>query len=132
MGISRSILFSANCSSFLSVKAKFLEVGVVRRGPQVKNSRFSRINADKTIEEIEIAPHDLDKTWDDPNIQLVTVWLQNAVGTEPDAAEWLTYVTISEEAAKTDRHPMAIYTDGSMFCPDYICTDEDIVLARAG
>jgi hypothetical protein len=44
------------------------------------------------------------------------VRLDGAIGISHDASEVVTYVSVSDEASRTDHHPLAICTEGELFC----------------
>jgi hypothetical protein len=85
------------------------------RGPNIRQRPFEMTVADVPRERMIAKGPMLESVLNDPNIQLMEVHLQDAIGLAPDAIEIATYSLISAEATLLDHHAVCIAAEGVVF-----------------
>jgi hypothetical protein len=107
--------FTRLVTTLLALGAKFTGTGYAHRGEGLRDKPFASTH-DSVLEPVPIRDvTDLTRSLADPDIRLVQVYMEGATSTMSNVAEIVTYLSISPEAAHTDRHPLAIWTDGEVF-----------------
>lgn len=99
--------------------ACFAGRGLVQRGPGFRDLPFAS-PFDAHNELLHFDFRQLDRILADPDQRLVQVEMVNAVGLGlpgDEEVEIVRYTTISDAAARSDNHPIAIVTDGSLLQP---------------
>lgn len=115
--------------ALIELGAEFVGEGLVHVGANAQKPFGSPY--DLPCETMNFTLSDLDILLADPEKRLVEVYFYNAVGlAQKDVAEEVMFVSISEEAARSDKHPVALHTDGDAFSypPEYT----DIARAQEG
>ena len=98
--------------------ASFTGEAYAHRGREIGHEPFASIH-DRDLERVTVnTVADLVQMLDDADTRLVQTHMTEAVGLAQDAAEIVTYVAISPEAAPVDQHPVAIWTEGELFSGD--------------
>jgi hypothetical protein len=95
--------------------ATFAGSGIIHRGQSIRNQPFSSIH---DLPQEPVAVHslaDVAQCLRQPDIRLVQVLMEGASGVAPNLSEIVGYESISEEAARQDHHPVAIWTEGTLF-----------------
>ena len=93
------------------VGATWLGHGSITQGKGIRDKPFSTERSITNIRRVDFELKDIDKFLNDPNIRLITVYFENAIGTKPKTEEYVTYGDISEEAMLVDQHPIEIWGD---------------------
>ncbi len=107
--------FSRLIKALVGMGAQFTGEGYAHRGMDMRDTPFAAIT-DEHFESISIAGStDLEQCLADPNSRLLQVYMYDATGVVHANAEIVTYLSVSPEAALTDRHPLAIWTEGWLF-----------------
>ncbi|HEY3290024.1 MAG TPA: hypothetical protein VGK87_07860, partial [Anaerolineae bacterium] len=95
--------------------AKFVGEGRAHYGENIGGQRFASIT-DEILNVVPIANlSDMQRMLNSENSRLVQVNMESASGITQGVAEIVTYVSISEDASQKDNHPVAVWTDGSLF-----------------
>lgn len=113
--VSEADAFSLLVMALLHLGAKFTGQASVHRGAGVRNRPFASITDEPIPEQVTLDASAMAKVLTDPDIRVIEVYMDGAIGIARDAAEIVTYVSISPEATRTDRHPLAILTEGWLF-----------------
>lgn len=95
--------------------ATFAGGGIAHRGQSIRNQPFSSIH-DLPQEPVALySLADVTQCLRQPDVRLVQVFMEGASGVAPKLSEIVGYESISEEAARQDHHPVAIWTEGTLF-----------------
>lgn len=95
--------------------AKLTGEASVRRGVGVKDMAFSSITDSPLPEPLTTDVSTIMQSLTDPDVRIIEVYMDGAIGLTLNTAEILTYLSISPEAVRTDKHPLAILTEGEVF-----------------
>lgn len=105
--------------------AGFVGTGYIHIGEGIANQPFSA-SFDHPSQRIDVnSLDDVARYTTDPDARLVKIRMTNTTGIFRDAYDILTYQRISPEAARTDHHPIAIWTDsGAIGMPGLTASEE--------
>lgn len=96
--------------------ARFAGEGLAHFGPDA-HEPFS-FSHEWPRQRVQFDLEDLDLVMADPDLRLVGVYMFDAGGMgQPNIAEFVGYMGISRQAARADRHPIGIDTNGVPFSP---------------
>lgn len=95
--------------------AKLTGEASARRGAGVKDMSFASINDSPLPEPLTADVSTIMRYLTDPDVRIIEVYMGGAIGITVNTAEILTYLSISPEAVRTDKHPIAILTEGELF-----------------
>lgn len=95
--------------------ATFTGEGRAHKGAAINGQPFGSITSELLQPVAITSLADVQHRLDDPATRLVQVYLANVTGTVSDTIEIVTFASISSEAAKRDRHPVSILTEGEVF-----------------
>ena len=98
----------------LSDQGQYIGKALISQGQGIRDTPFVYFQ-DENPQLVELSASQLDETWENPNLRLGRIYVKNVIGTVRQKVEWIQYSAVSPEASIIDRHPIAIYTDGSMF-----------------
>jgi len=91
--------------------------GYAHKGVNIKGQAFASIT-DDLMEAVTFDPNRFEETLADQAMRLMQVHIHDALDRQDnDVIDILTYVSISKEASLIDKHPIAIWTDGTAFDP---------------
>jgi len=89
--------------------------GKANKGKNIGSRSFAGI-LDDVPEKVSVgSKSDFSDLMRDPDTRLFQVNLVNAVGVRKGHHEVVTHLSISDQAVSIDKHPIAIWVDGSMF-----------------
>jgi hypothetical protein len=107
--------FARLIGALLNQDAQFAGTGGAHLGASIRNERFGSIH-EQDLQTVPISNlADFRRYLSDPDSRLVEVQMQEASGTTSEVVETVGYLSISQTAAVTDRHPLAISTEATLF-----------------
>jgi hypothetical protein len=107
--------FARLITTLLSLGATFTGEASMHRGIGIREKPFASITDAPLPELVTLDAATLMRSLVDPDIRLIEVYLDGAIGVARNAAEIVSYVSVSPEAAHADRHPLAILTEAEIF-----------------
>jgi hypothetical protein len=113
--ISEADAFSRLVMALLHMGAKFTGHASVHRGAGVRNRPFASTIDEPIPEPVTLDISVMTQILTEPDIRVIEIYIDGAIGIARDTAEIISYVSISSEASHTDRHPLAIWTEGWLF-----------------
>lgn len=106
--------FTHLLTALIQLGAQFFGQGCAYSGPNIRDKPFASIN-DMLCEPVEVKSlQDIEQYSDNPDLRLVKVYMHNIIDVEQTAAEVVTYVSLPAELVRIERHPVAIWTEGSI------------------
>ena len=107
--------FERLVTALLEGGAKFAGTGAAHRGPKIRDEKFASIH-DQELETVPLRDlTDMTQCLADPDTRLIQVYLEGASGITSGLIEPVGYLSVSSEAALIDRHPLAIWTEATLF-----------------
>jgi hypothetical protein len=95
--------------------ALFTGTAYGHRAAGIRDRRFSDIH-ELPLEPLAVRNRgDLERWLEDPDTRLLQVFMSRVTGTAEGTAEAVSYLSISADASLVDHHPLAIWTDGTLF-----------------
>lgn len=107
--------FSSLFKTLLRLGAQFCGEATLRRGDGIRGEPFAAITDSPLPQTVTLDNATLLQLLADPDVRVIQVLMEGAIGTPPDATEILSYTSISPQASNTDQHPLAIWSEGELF-----------------
>jgi hypothetical protein len=113
--IPESDAFTQLVTALIGNGAKLTGEASARRGAGFKDMAFASISDSPLPEPLTTDVSTIMRSLTDPDVRIIEVYMHGATGLTLNTAEIVTYLSISREAVRTDKHPMAILTEGELF-----------------
>lgn len=115
-GVDDKAVFVRLIRVLLDQGATFVGEGRAHLGPGLRDRPFARIT-DEVPQAIPLGDsQSLDRWLTDPDARLLQVYIAGASNATKHVAEIVTYQGMSDDATATDKHPVAIWTEGQWLC----------------
>jgi hypothetical protein len=108
--------FARLVETLIALGATLTGSGSAHRGSGIRGKSFASVTDKHLPEPVTVDALSLTQVLTDPDIRVVEVAMKDSIGIAQNAPELVSYVNISPEAARTDRHPLAVITEGEVFC----------------
>lgn len=109
-------VFMRLVNNLMESGASLTGMGFARYGPDIRSTSFASVSGAPLPQPVALTADSLTRVLKDPHTRVVEVAMRDPIGTTEDAPELVSYISISPEAALIDRHPLAVITEGEVFC----------------
>jgi hypothetical protein len=108
--------FACLVTKLMELGASLTGAGSAHRGPDIRTKSFASMTDQPLPKPVTVSADSLTSIFKDPAIRIVELAMKDPIGIAQNAPGLVSYVSISPQAALIDRHPLAVITEGEVFC----------------